>query len=269
MNILEAIVKDKKEELSKIKSKISLDEIQNREAYHRTSISITEALLKPGSSGIIAEFKRHSPSKGDIHKGANCLQITQGYAKEGAAAISILTETKYFKGNDEDLMQGRKSEFTPILRKDFMVDAFQFYEAKSLGADVVLLIASILSKSQTKEFLDLAHSLGMQVILEIHNEKELENNWTQGVDIVGVNNRDLTTFQVNVETSFRLAKIIPKTSFKISESGISHPEMILKLKDAGYNGFLIGEPFMKEANPPLALKEFISSIQSLKSNLGT
>ncbi len=267
MNILEKIIVQKREELLLRKTKTKLEELKASEFFHKKRNSIKASLQKPGASQIIAEFKRQSPSKGLIHADANVEEITCGYFQSGASAISVLTETAFFMGSDEDFAQARKNSEIPLLRKDFMIDEFQFYEAKAMGADVILLIASILSKDQTHEFTALAHSLDMEVLLEVHNAFELEKCWRPEIDLVGVNNRDLTTFEVNLETSFALGAMIPATSLKISESGISNPLTILELKKAGYQGFLMGEIFMKESNPGIALNGFIEEVEILSKEI--
>ncbi len=264
MNILDKILLHKKEEILIRKSKNPLSKFRDQVLFPRKTISMVNSLQSKQQPHIIAEFKRHSPSKGDINLGADILAVSQGYEKEGASGLSILTESAFFKGSDDDFIAARSSSKLPLLRKDFMIDEYQFYEAKAIGADVVLLIASILSRNQVLEYLELSHSLSMEVILEIHHEKELDKCWVEGIDMVGVNNRDLTNFKVDIETSLMLAHKIPRSSLKISESGISNPETIIRLMEMGYEGFLIGETFMKEKDPSLALQKFIASFNFSK-----
>ncbi len=262
MNILSKIVKDKREVLKTSKIKRPLTLLSQESNYTRKGYSLRDALLQKNTIGIIAEFKRHSPSKGALNLNALVEEVVKSYETCGATGVSVLTESENFMAREEDIALARKDLKIPLLRKDFMIDPYQFHEAKAMGADVVLLIASILSPNQVKEFMDLAHHLEMEVILEIHNLQELEKTWTKGIDIVGVNNRDLTSFKIDIETSFRLAKEIPSSSLKISESGISDIYAAIKLNEAGFNGLLIGESFMKQANPGLALQEFLDLILS-------
>jgi len=260
VNILNKIVLHKKEELKSRKAQVPLERVKNHLDLTLPAHSFKASLLKEGSTHIIAEFKRQSPSKGLIHKNADVLEIVDGYIHNGASALSVLTESEFFKGSDKDFLRARNRSSLPMIRKDFMIDEYQFYEAKSMRADAVLLIASILNRDQVYDFTHLAHSLDMEVLLEVHSLRELEETYFEGIDMVGVNNRDLTSFEVDVETSFQLIKNIPDASLKISESGISDPEMVAKLLKAGFKGFLIGETFMKHENPGLALKEFVEAI---------
>jgi len=265
MNILEKIVLHKKNELEDRKKRISLDSLKDQAWFSKPNISVKKRLESGSTQGIIAEFKRHSPSQGDIHLEAPILEIVKGYEHAGAAAVSVLTESEFFKGSDQDFIDARKLLHIPMLRKDFMVDPFQFYEAKSMGADLVLLIAAILTKNEIQDFMGLSHDLGMEVLLEVHDEFELEESWVPGLDLVGVNNRNLKNFEVDIQTSFRLAGLIPESSTKISESGISNPETIHQLKNHGFKGFLIGETFMKKASPEKAIQDFVLEIQALEN----
>ena len=230
-------------------------ELEIEPFFRRKCISLKDN-LQASDSGIIAEFKRKSPSKGWIHENANVLEITTGYAEAGASGLSILTDELFFGGKPEDLKLTRPHVSCPILRKDFIVDKYQLFEAKAWGADVILLIAAALTPQKTKSLGKQAKSLGMEVLLEIHNKQELEHI-NEFVDIVGVNNRNLKTFEVNTNISKELAGLIPAEFAKISESGISKPETVMELREYGYQGFLMGENFMKEENPANALREFI------------
>ena len=221
--------------------------------------SLREALLA-SETGIIAEFKRKSPSKGWIKEDGRADIIPLSYQQNGAAAISILTDEHYFGGHDDFIRMARQSGVTiPILYKNFVIDEFQLYEAALCGASAVLLIAACLTKAQCKSLLTKAHELGLEVLLEMHSEAELEYA-ELGPDLCGINNRNLGSFVTNVENSFRLAELLPKDAVKVSESGISNPDTVSKLREAGFRGFLIGENFMKTADPGQALNEFISKL---------
>ena len=221
--------------------------------------SLREALLQ-SETGIIAEFKRKSPSKGWIKEDGRADIIPLSYQQNGAAAISILTDEHYFGGHDDFIRMARQSGVTiPILYKNFVIDEFQLYEAALCGASAVLLIAACSTKAQCKSLLTKAHELGLEVLLEMHSEAELEYA-ELGPDLCGINNRNLGSFVTNVENSFRLAELLPKDAVKVSESGISNPDTVSKLREAGFRGFLIGENFMKTADPGQALNEFISKL---------
>jgi indole-3-glycerol phosphate synthase len=220
-------------------------------------------LLKNGSSGIIAEFKKKSPSKGDINSGADIIDITLNYTEAGVAGISVLTDDEFFGGSLEDLSAAReKNPETPILRKDFIIDEYQVLEAKAYGADLILLIAANLEEKLAEILAKKAKTLGMEVLMEVHNAKELKKV-NDFVDIVGVNNRDLKTFKTDVETSVKLSGLIPHRYVKISESGIEDAETIQLLKNKGFKGFLIGETFMKTENPGEACKKLISELKKI------
>jgi indole-3-glycerol phosphate synthase len=258
MTILNRIIVDKEKEVAERKKLVTIDDLHTSPYFHRKCISLKNSLMN-SKSGIIAEFKRKSPSKGWIHEEADVVEITSGYNEAGAAGISILTDSKYFGGVTEDLMAARPHINCPVLRKDFMVDVYQLYEAKAMGADVILLIAAALSVEKTRELAIKAHELGLEVLLEVHNKEEL-SHVNENVDIVGVNNRNLKTFEVSTDVSFELADLIPDGLVKISESGISSPETVNELRRAGYSGFLMGENFMKESDPAVALKHFIKKL---------
>lgn len=255
MTILEQIVATKREEVAAHKKQVSYSGLLESPYARRQRLSMRTA-LKNSPYGIIAEFKRKSPSKGFIHQDAIVSEVVQGYVRCGASACSVLTDTLYFGGSAEDLKHAREAVNVPLLRKDFMIDTYQIAEAAAWGADVVLLIASALSPAQCCELAGAAHELGLEVLLEIHHGGEL-GHICPDVDMVGVNNRNLSTFVTDIYTSFELAKQIPAPFLKISESGIGSVETVKALQEAGYKGFLIGERFMKEARPDLALKNFI------------
>lgn len=259
-NILNQIVARKKTEVQAAKNKNSYTKLEESEYFNRQPYSFREFLLDTSRSGIIAEFKRKSPSKGIINDQVKVKKVTQAYAAAGASALSVLTDPTFFMGKKSDLVQARRANQIPVLRKDFMIDEYQIIEAKALGADIILLIAAILSPQEIKSMAALAKNLGLSVLLEVHNLEELERSLNPQLDAIGVNNRNLADFTVSVDTSFTLIKSIPKEFLKVSESAISNPETIRQLKEAGFNGFLIGENFMKEADPGAAMKEFVGKI---------
>jgi len=261
MTILDKIIEAKKSEIAYQKQHVQIDVLQDIPDFFRECNSLKANLLKDGSSGIIAEFKQRSPSKGDINLTAKVEEVTEAYVKAGAAGLSVLTEKNFFGGSQSNLVIAREhNPNIPILRKDFMIDSYQVVEAKAYGADLILLIAACLSKDQAAELAATAKELDMEVLMEIHNAEELEivNDL---VDIVGVNNRDLKTFKVNIETSIALSKLIPDRFVKISESGLAGASEIHYLRQNGFKGFLIGETFMKTNNPGEACKKFIEEIK--------
>ncbi|WP_407403076.1 indole-3-glycerol phosphate synthase TrpC [Chryseobacterium sp.] len=258
MNILETIIERKKQEVANAKSQKSIAELKNSQFYGRKSYSLNETLKT--KSGIIAEFKRKSPSKGIINDTFTSLEIVSQYEKYGASAVSILTDSHFFGGSFNDIVEVRNHIQIPILRKDFMIDEYQFYEAKSLGADVVLLIAVCLSPSQVLEFTELAHQLDLEVLLEIHTEEELIHI-NKNIDLVGINNRNLKDFKVDLEHSVALKNQLPKDILTVAESGIYSEEDFLYLKNKGFDGFLMGEYFMKDQNPGEKFGDFTNKIQ--------
>ncbi len=215
--------------------------------------------LATSASGIIAEFKRKSPSKGWIKEEGKPDVIPASYSENGASAVSILTDEKYFGGNLRYVRIARPTVSCPILRKDFIVDEYQLYQAKMVGADAVLLIAADLSKEECNTLAKKAHELGLETLLEVHSEPELEYV-RENIDMVGVNNRNLGTFHTDVANSYRLASLLPKDYVLVSESGISNPQTVRELREAGFRGFLIGETFMKTPNPGKALADFIAQV---------
>lgn len=259
MNILNKIIEQKKIEVAEAKKKVSLEELQDAELFNRKTFSLKES-VKSGS-GIISEFKRKSPSKGIINDQADVLQVTQSYEKFGASGISILTDKEFFGGNLEDILKVRSKISIPILRKDFMIDKYQFYEAKANGADVILLIASCLSPTQVQEFTGLSHELGLEVLLEIHTEEELKY-FNKNIDLVGINNRNLKDFKVDLQHSVNLKNLLPKETLSVAESGIYSIEDFRFLKDKGFDGFLMGEYFMRNKNPGNAFEDFIVEVRN-------
>ena len=259
-DILSEIIANKRFEVDLQKQSISLEQLQNSLENTVKQRSLREA-LKSSSSGIIAEFKRRSPSKGWIHLKALAEDIVPGYANAGASAVSILTDEKFFGGNLKDIKDARPLIDIPILRKDFIVDEYQLYQAKIIGADAVLLIAAALKKEELHALAAKAHELGLEVLLEIHSVEELKYI-NANMDVIGINNRNLGTFFTDVENSFRLAEQLPSDAVLVSESGISDPATVKRLQKAGFKGFLIGENFMKTDNPELALKSFIEDLST-------
>lgn len=255
MTILEQILATKREEVAARKKQTDYQSLLDCSNIQRKPLSMRQA-LDASPYGIIAEFKRKSPSKGFIHENALVSDVVSGYVRNGASACSVLTDSVYFGGSPEDLQLARKTVDVPLLRKDFIVDSYQIAEAAAWGADVVLLIAAALTPGECADLAGVAHSMGLEVLLEVHQASELDRICAD-VDIVGVNNRNLSTFATDIYTSFELAKQIPASCLKISESGIHSIETVKALREAGYRGFLIGECFMKEARPDLALKKFI------------
>ena len=257
MNILEKIVTDKRKELEFSKNNFEVSEFEKSKYFNRNTLSFSKSIIE--KSGIISEFKRQSPSKGIINNSSKIEEVTLGYEKAGVSALSILTNEKYFGGKTEDIISVRDQINIPILRKEFIVDEYQIFEAKAMGADAILLIASVLKKNEILSFSKLAKLLGLEILLEIHNEKEL-SAINRYVDCVGVNNRNLKTFDVDIQNSIDLSEKVPKDFVKISESGISSVSAINTLKEYGYQGFLIGENFMKTDNPAKACQEFIKEL---------
>jgi indole-3-glycerol phosphate synthase len=267
MDILDKIIANKRLEVERQKAAVPLDRMFHTEEWRlqRPAVSMRRA-LESSSSGIISEFKRRSPSKGWLHPEAGIDHIVPGYEKGGASACSILTDGDFFGGSFADLKRARELTRLPLLRKDFIIDEYQIYQAHVMGADAVLLIAASLTKEECRSFAAIAHRLELEVLLEIHDEKELAF-FTGDIDMLGVNNRNLGTFHTDVENSFRMIKRMKaetgggrQAPVFISESGIADTETIRKLRDAGYRGFLIGETFMKTDDPAAALAGFIREL---------
>ena len=255
MTILDKIIAFKKTEITKIKAEVQIKKLVESPNFGREVFSLKRSLLEVGSTGIIAEFKRQSPSKGIINDTATIADVTNGYLDANVAAQSILTDTSFFGGSMADLMEARViNQQKPILRKDFIVDGFQIVEAKAIGADVILLIAACLTSEELK-------NLGLEVLYEVHTQEDLDKINDLDNKIIGINNRNLNTFEVDLENSIKLSNQIPDSSIKISESGISDPKIIMGLKEYGFQGFLIGETFMNKENPGEACLEFISQIR--------
>lgn len=260
MTILDKIVIKKKEEVAAAKKNVSLAELEAMPLFQRNCYNLRESILDPNKTGIIAEYKRASPSKGLINGTSTVEEVVAGYQDAGASAISVLTDHDFFQGSLEDLTAARNVLQIPLLRKEFIVDSYQIAEAKAYGADIILLIAACLEKEEIKSLSEYAKSLGLNVLLEVHNEEELNKSIFPSIDAIGVNNRNLKDFSVSLDHSYDLVNKIPSQYIKVSESGISDPETIKALKKAGFNAFLIGENFMKTQNPMEAIKKFSGSI---------
>lgn len=267
MNILDKIIAQKAKEVEENKSLYPVKLLEQSIYFPGKPVSIKKYVLRPDKSGIIAEIKRKSPSKGAINMHVSIERTSIGYMQAGASALSILTDKEFFGGKNEDLTTARKYNFCPILRKDFIIDEYQIIEAKSIGADVILLIAANLEPKKLKDLAKFAKSFGLEVLLEVHNEQELQESINEYVDLVGVNNRNLKTFEVSIENSLRLAPMIPNEFVKVSESGISDPATIIKLKQNGFQGFLIGENFMQNGRPEKACAAFIDKLNELEAAL--
>lgn len=259
MNLLEEIVSFKKLEIQRCKENFPLSKLEKAKMFDRIPLKMTEFIKNPDKTGIIAEYKRKSPSKGIINADSSVEEVTTGYFRSGASGLSILTDLRFFGGTLADLKRARQLNPIPVLRKDFIIDEYQITEAKAAGADAILLIAAILNVRRTRELAEFAHSIHLQVLLEIHEPDEIDH-MNEYVDIIGVNNRDLKTFTVDTERSVELACVLPQGIIKISESGISSPVIIKRLRKCGYDGFLIGESFMRRPEPAKAFSDFVQLI---------
>ena len=259
MTLLDKIIVDKKREVTLKKQLIPVTQLENSTLFGIRTYSLSKN-LRNNVIGIIAEHKRRSPSKSVINNNFSVEEVVVGYQNAGISGISVLTDAKYFGGSLDDLLLAKASANVPLLRKEFIIDEYQILEAKAHGADVILLIAAILTRSEIKQLSGFAHSLGLEVLLEVHNKEELDKAIMPGLDMIGVNNRNLKTFEVSLEQSKELAKHIPNEFIKVSESGISSTDAIKELQTHGYQGFLIGEHFMKTENPGLAAKTFVTTL---------
>jgi indole-3-glycerol phosphate synthase len=260
MNILERIVENKRKEVLERKAKRSEADLERSPFFLRETFSLKNFLLDETLTGIIAEFKRKSPSKGVINDKVDLLDVTTAYANNGASGLSVLTDKTFFGGNHKDLEKARVN-LIPLLCKDFMLEEYQIIEAKASGADVVLLIAACLTPVKVKQLAVLAKSLNLEILLEIHGGDELSHICDE-IDVVGVNNRDLKTFSVDVNRSIELSKMIPPEKIMISESGINSVDTIYRLRSSGFKGFLIGENFMKETDPAIAFASFVNQLKN-------
>ena len=264
MSILETIVAHKRKEVAARRELVPVKLLESSLYFNSQPLSLRQYLLREHGSGLIAEFKRKSPSQGWINQYAPVERTTLGYMQAGAAALSILTDAEFFGGKNEDLTTARRFNFCPVLRKDFVVDEYQILEAKSIGADAVLLIAAVLAPVEIVALGGLARSLGLEVLLEVHDGDELARaTHPDAVDAVGVNNRNLHDFSLSLDTSLALAAAIPGEFVKVSESGISSAAAIGQLREAGYRGFLLGEAFMRHARPERACAALVQEIAAL------
>ena len=258
-DILGEIVLERKKTVQQLKNILPVEAWEMMPLFEKECISLKQSLENGEETGIIAEFKRASPSKGIINETADVFDVVLDYELNGASAVSILTEPIFFKGNNDDILNVAGSLMIPILRKDFIIDEYQIFESKALGADVILLIAACLSPKEVKQLATAAKKLELEVLLELHDESEL-NHICSEVDLVGVNNRNLKNFEVDLEHSIRMAEKIGNDFIKIAESGINDAKNIQYLKQHGFKGFLIGEYFMKQQDPGKAFKEFTDSL---------
>ncbi len=258
MNILDTIIIAKRKEVAEKKVSKTIGELENGPFFKNKTLSFAKFLLRDDRTGIIAEFKRQSPSKGVINHSSTVEDVTTAYTKYGASGISVLTDREFFGGSLEDLLAATVNE-VPLLRKDFIVDEYQLIESKAFGAEIILLIAACLTTEKVKSLAAVAKNIGLNVLLEIHNDEEL-NHICDDVDVVGINNRDLKTFNVDINRSIELGKMIPGDKVKISESGIDDVATINLLKSHGFKGFLMGEKFMKEKDPGKAFQEFVEEL---------
>ena len=259
MNILDTIVLKKAMELREARQLVPENMLMKSPSYERSCYSISHALNQPNTSGIIAEHKRKSPSKGVINDQLDVSFVVNAYQQAGASALSILTDASFFGGSNHDITSVRSQITIPILRKDFIIDEYQVHEAKSIGADFILLIAACLSPSRVRQLATLANELGMEVLLELHDKEEL-NHVCDEVQLVGINNRSLKTFEVNIDRSLKMAEQLPSNKIKVAESGIDQPSQIKLFRAHGYKGFLIGEYFMKQSDPGASLQHFINQL---------
>jgi len=260
MNLLETIIKRKKEEVAFSKSKYKESAFINTEMFEKKCLSLSAHMVHPESCGIIAEFKRKSPSKPNINLHADVQKITSGYTMAGATALSVLTDTDFFGGNNKDLQQAREVCQIPILRKDFIIDPYQIMEAKSLGADAILLIAEVLTKAEIDTLSKVAVECGLEVLMEVHTADQIKK-YHDRISNIGVNNRNLKTFTTDIQYSIDIFPQLPSGSIKISESGLDNPNSAISLKKVGFDGFLIGEYFMKTEDPGHTLAEFIQKMK--------
>lgn len=258
--ILDKIIEHKEKEVKNRIEITPLKKLINSKHYNVKCLSMVDYLNREGASGIIAEIKRQSPSKGVFKADIDVEKLSIAYMQAGASALSVLTDKKFFGGTNEDLLKVRKFNLCPILRKDFIISDYQIHEAKAIGADVILLIASVLGKEKINEFTLLAKELGLEVLLEVHDESEIDYYVSQ-IDLLGVNNRNLNNFETTIEKSLSIFSKLPVEACLISESGIRTAKDVKTLKELGYQGFLIGETFMSKAFPGKALEDLVKRLR--------
>lgn len=256
--ILDEIVAQKRKEILEKKKTQSINSFKNSEHFNSLVLSAKASILDQSTSGIIAEFKRKSPSKGFINKDVLVKDVVVGYENFGASVVSVLTDEQFFGGSFEDLQQAKEILNIPILRKDFIVDEFQVYETKAIGADLMLLIAECLTKDEVYNLAKTAKEIGLEVLLELHSEDQMEKI-NEFIDLIGINNRNLKNFEVDIQKSKQILKQLPQNLIKVAESGISDPETVKELRQAGFQAFLIGENFMKADNPSQAFEQFVKA----------
>lgn len=264
MDILDKIIVTKRIEVAERKAKMPVRDLERSMLYERDTVSMAAAITEAGSSGIISEFKRRSPSKGVINARSKVEDVIKGYDRAGCAGMSVLTDQGYFGGHVQDLVIARRVTTKPLLRKEFIIDEYQIIEAKAIGADLILLIAEVLSAAEVKNLAAVAQSLGMEVLLEMHTQEQLPKV-NYDLDIIGINNRNLKTFEVDLDASIQLFDQLGDGFVKISESGLSETKSLEKLRQAGFQGFLIGENFMKTDDPGSACRAFIEQLNQQKS----
>ncbi|MCO6489139.1 MAG: indole-3-glycerol phosphate synthase TrpC [Phaeodactylibacter sp.] len=266
MTILEKIIAHKKQEVAERRQLYPAKLLEKSIYFDTPVVSLKKYLLREDKSGIIAEFKRRSPSKGDINPYASVERVSIGYMQAGASALSVLTDSTFFGGKNEDLTEARRFNFCPILRKEFIIDEYQLIEARAIGADAVLLISECLEKEQLARLARAAKALGLEVLLEVHSGEQLDK-YTPDMDAIGVNNRNLETFEVSIAASLDLIAALPAEAVKVSESGLNDPQAVVELKMSGYQGFLIGEHFMRQPDPGRACREFIRQVRHIEGLL--
>ncbi|GAB4409921.1 MAG: indole-3-glycerol phosphate synthase TrpC [Bacteroidia bacterium] len=262
MTILDEIIQHKRREVAARQERYPVRLLEDAIYFQAPCLSLRHYVCRPDLSGIIAEIKRRSPSQGDIHPYVDVERVSVGYMQAGASALSILTDEAFFGGKNEDLTLARRMNYCPILRKDFIIDPYQIVEARAIGADAILLIAACLSPAEIASLSAFAHTLDLEVLLEVHDADELHRSIGEHIDLVGVNNRNLKDFSVRIETSLELADQIPDTFVKVAESGLSTPQEVWRLQDAGYQGFLMGQRFMETGEPHKACAAFIASLRA-------
>ncbi len=263
MDILKDILENKRREVRESRELYPVKLLEKSIYYQASPVSLKKYILRPDMTGIIAEFKRRSPSRGMINEFADPAKVCIGYMQAGVSALSVLTDKVFFGGTKKDLEAARGNNYCPILRKDFIIDAYQVIESRSIGADAILLIAGVLKADELKELSDLAHSLGMEVLFEVHRPEEVDLLPPEAA-IIGVNSRNLGNFSVSMEATARMAGMLPGSVVRVAESGIDSPETLLELRRSGYHGFLIGEHFMREGHPANAAKQFIRKLKILE-----
>jgi len=263
MNILQQIAEYKKAEVAERQKLFPVEFLKQKLYYKSKPVSLKSYVMDETKTGIIAEIKRKSPSEGKINSHISVEEVSIGYMQSGASALSVLTDEPSFGGSLKDLEVARKFNYCPILRKDFMLDPYQVFEAKAHGADAILLIAAMVDKSLCQDLAHLAHELGMEVLLEVHNQEELDSHYGNYADLVGINSRDLKSFNTDLEVARKLANQLPTDVPKIAESGLKTPEDVVAMKRAGFDGFLIGTSFMKSSEPGKACQRFSQQVKNL------